>query len=244
MPTTNRDQIFRWIKQIGVRQLAYIVAGLALLIAFSLLAREVPVQTVVEFLRDMGPVPFFIAMALLPVIGFPVTPFYLLAGATFGIWMSLAGTALSQALNLLVAYWLARRYLRGWIEKLVKGAQYKIPEVQPKNFVNFTILVKITPGPPNFLKSFILGLARIPFGIFFIVSWPTTMGYAMGAIIFGDSLMTGDLSQAILGFGFMIAFLIGIKVAATCYSRRRGLVDPTSGLDPEDLASGEAVDET
>jgi uncharacterized membrane protein YdjX (TVP38/TMEM64 family) len=214
--------------------MAYIILGAAILIVLFSYARELPINEFVESIRDLGLVPFFVAMAILPVVGFPVTPFYLLAGATFGIWLSLVGTALSQALNLVLAYWLARRYLSGLIKKLVKKAHYKIPTVAPKHFVNFTILVKITPGPPNFLKSFILGLARIPFWIFFIVSWPTTMGYAVGVIIFGDSLMDGDVRQAMLGFGFMVVFLIGIKIVASYYSKRRGLREPVAGLEADD----------
>lgn len=229
--------VLRWVKRIGMRELAFIAAGVALLAVFSQLARSVPVMALVEAVRDLGPVPFFVAMGVLPVIGFPVTPFYLLAGATFGVWSSLLGTALAQALNLLLAYWLARRYLKGVIEKLVKGARYRIPEVKPKHYVNFTLLVKITPGPPNFIKSFILGLARIPFGIFFIISWPTTMGYAVGVIIFGDSLVERDIQQAILGFVFMVIFLLGLKLTANFYSKRRGLHDPAGGIDPDGFAS-------
>jgi uncharacterized membrane protein YdjX (TVP38/TMEM64 family) len=226
--------ISSWLKGLGLKQGIYILVGAAILIALFSYARELPVNEFVGAIRDLGMLPFFVAMAILPVIGFPVTPFYLLAGATFGIWISLVGTALSQALNLVLAYWLARRYLSGLIKKLVKKAHYKVPTVPPKHFVNFTILVKITPGPPNFLKSFILGLARIPFWIFFIVSWPTTMGYAVGVIIFGDSLMDGDVSQAILGFSFMIVFLIGVKLAAGYYNKRRGMGGPVAGLDSHD----------
>lgn len=222
---TRRPRIQRLLKQIRLPQLLYIAVGVAVLAVLAFSLRELPVQRVVEAIRDMGPVPFFLALAVLPVIGFPVTPFYFLAGATFGVPVSLLGTGLSQALNLVLAYWLARRYLRGLLEKMVARADYRIPEVQPKNYVNFAILVKVTPGPPNFLKSFILALAHIPFGIFFIVSWPTTMGFAIGVIIFGDSLMDRDVPQAILGFVLMIAFLIAIKVAATYYSKKRGLHD-------------------
>jgi uncharacterized membrane protein YdjX (TVP38/TMEM64 family) len=244
MAKFDRVQIRRILSRIGLRQIVFIVCGVAVLAVLALALRELPVQAVVQAIHAMGPVPFFLAMGVLPIIGFPVTPFYLLAGATFGVGASLIGTALSQALNLVLAYWLARRYLRGVIEKIVERSKYTIPDVQPKNYVNFALLVKITPGPPNFLKSFILGLARIPFGIFFIVSWPTTMGFAVGVIIFGDSLMDRNVGQAILGFILMIAFLIGIKFAATYYSKKRGLEDPTEGLedDPPSLPKGESGD--
>jgi uncharacterized membrane protein YdjX (TVP38/TMEM64 family) len=221
----DRARIIAHLRNISRRQAVLLAVGVVVVGALAYSLRNFPVQSLVQAIRDTGPLPFFLAMAVLPVIGFPVTPFYLLAGATFGVPLSLAGTALSQALNLFLAYWLARRYLRGVIEKLVERANYTIPKVQPRHYVNFSILVKITPGPPNFLKSFILGLARIPFGIFFIVSWPTTMGFAVGVIIFGDSLMDRDWAQAIVGFVLMVGFLVVIKFAASYYSRKRGLHD-------------------
>lgn len=210
------------IGKIGIRRAISVSVAVFLLWGLFVVVRETPVDEVVEAIRDLGLIPFFVAMAVLPVIGFPVTPFYLLAGATFGVGVSLIFTALSQAANLFLAYWLARRYLRGPIEKLVEKMNYKIPQVAPKHYVNLTFWVKLTPGPPHFLKSFILGLARVPFGVFFLISWPTTMGFAVGVIIFGDSLADNDLSQAILGGFLMLAFLIALKLIAIAYNKRRG----------------------
>ncbi len=54
--------------------------------------------------EDAGPLPFFAAMALLPAVGIPMTPFFVMAGATFGVglavfglgaaWLNLAAKAL------------------------------------------------------------------------------------------------------------------------------------------------------
>ncbi len=217
----------------GIRRICYILLGLLALVVLYRLGRKLPVAEVVEAIGDLGAVPFFVGMALLPVVGFPVTPFYLLAGATFGVWGSLAGTAASQAANLAISYWVARRYLRKPVERLVRSANYIIPEVAPRNHVAFTVLVKITPGPPNFLKSFLLGLARIPFKLFLVVSWPITMSYAVGVIIFGDSLVERDWSQAVIGLVLMAAFLVGIRVAAGIYRRQRGEPDPVKSLKKE-----------
>ncbi len=241
MEKPRRQTILRRLPKIRFRQAIAIFAGLLLLWGLFTVARETPVDEVVEAIRDLGLIPFFLAMAVLPVIGFPVTPFYLLAGVTFGVGTSLLFTALSQAVNLFIAYWLSRRFLRGVIEKLIRKTKYKIPEVAPKHYVNFTLLVKITPGPPNFLKSFILGLARIPFGIFFLISWPTTMGFAVGVIIFGDSLADRDASQAILGFVLMIAFLAGIKLIAHIYTKRAGTLDLPQTPPSQETAEDEII---
>lgn len=230
----KRPEIKNWRRHLfGVKRLPYYFGATLVIVVLILVLRDAPVDRIVQAMRDTGPLTFFAAMAVLPVIGFPVTPFYLLAGATFGVWTSLIGTAIAQAINLFLAYWLARRYLRAVVEWLVRRTRYEIPEIKRKNYINFCILVKVTPGPPNFLKSFILGLARIPFGIFFLISWPTTMGFAVGVIIFGDSLMDKNLGQAIVGFLLMGAFLVAIKIVGDRVTKRQELREAENGGDEE-----------
>ncbi len=171
--------------------------------------------------RDLGPIPFFIALTLLPAIGFPTTPFFLLAGAAFGVWVSILGSFIAQGINLAFCYWLSRRYLRGFLEKLIAKTKYSIPQVKKEHFVRVTLLIKITPGPPNFLKTYILGLAGIPFGIFFLISLPTSVGYGIGIIVLGDSLLEGNTGQAIVGVGILVVLMIGIRMLREYLLRRK-----------------------
>jgi uncharacterized membrane protein YdjX (TVP38/TMEM64 family) len=62
--------------------------------------------------------PFFICLTLLPLVGIPTTPLFVLAGATFDLVTALAGCALAIAANLALSYWLARRWLRDWLAYL------------------------------------------------------------------------------------------------------------------------------
>lgn len=228
--------IRRALKKQRVRSFVYICIGLILLFVLyqvAQMARGAPVKEIIGEISELGAIPFFLAMAILPTFGFPVTPFYLLAGATFGIWVSLVGTTLSQALNLVLAYWLSRRYLRGLIEWLMRKTKYRIPEVSSENVLKFAILVRITPGPPNFVKSFILVLARIPFLPFFVVSLPITMGYAIGIIVFGDSLADGEPLQAIGGVVFLVLFMLVIKIIGNAISKRRELREALEEITPE-----------
>ncbi len=177
-----------------------------------------------EFLhrvRDLGPVPFFLALAFLPSVGFPTTPFFLLAGAAFGVWISILGSLLAQGFNLAFSYWLSRRYLRDFLERLIARTRYRIPQVKREHHLKVTLLIKLTPGPPNFLKTYIMGLAGIPFGIFFLVSLPTSVGYGIGIIVVGDSLFDGKTGQAILGAGILVAVGVGVKLLRDTLLRRR-----------------------
>src|SRR5215469_13922438 len=50
------------------------------------------------------PVPFFALMSALPAIGVPMTPLFILAGATFGPAIALLGSLAALALNLILCY--------------------------------------------------------------------------------------------------------------------------------------------
>ncbi|HEX3766232.1 MAG TPA: hypothetical protein VHW23_46385, partial [Kofleriaceae bacterium] len=72
-------------------------------------------RAVMAWIRALHPVPFFIAMALLPAIGLPFTPFVMFAGASFGTLVGLIGSLIALAVNLVVCFWIAR-HLRGPLE--------------------------------------------------------------------------------------------------------------------------------
>lgn len=185
----------------------------------------------VSWIHDRGPIPFFLALAILPALGFPTTPFFLVAGAAFGLGAGIVGSIVSQALNLALCYWLATRYLHGFLERLIARTKYRIPQVRSENRVKVTLLIKITPGPPHFLKSYILGLAGIPFGVFFLISLPVSAGYGIGIIVLGDSLLDRDLSQGMVAVGVLAALIVGIRFTRNFLLRRKKQ-EPSGESDP------------
>lgn len=209
----------------------YWILGFLALAGFVLylLLRDFEVQGFLLTLRDLGPLPFFIALTFLPAVGFPTTPFFLLAGAAFGVQFSIIASGISQAVNLVFAYWLAKRFLRDWIEYGIRKTKYRIPVVKPENYLKVSILIKIAPGPPNFVKSYLLGLAGIPFKIFFLVSWPATMAYAVGLIVLGDSLFDGDTGRALVAAVVLVAVVITMKLIYKHYARKKAMNEEEEG---------------
>ena len=157
-----------------------------------------------------GPLPFFVALAILPSIGFPTTPFYLMAGVTFGTGMGLIGSALSLLINLVLSYWIAHSGLRPLLEKLLAHTRYDLPTIKPGRELLFTLLVKLMPGVPTFAKNYLIVLSGIPFPIYFAISFTVTFAYGAAFIVLGDSLYDHNLAQgswalsvlAVLGLGF------------------------------------------
>ena len=110
----------KWLKRVlGV-------LGLAVLAAVTWWAWDRGVMT--GWKEEAGPVTFFGAMAVLPAIGMPITPFLVLAGATFGVGPGLLGSALALGVNLTLCYAIARSALRPWLESLLRRFEYELPD--------------------------------------------------------------------------------------------------------------------
>ncbi len=153
-------------------------------------------ERAVEFVRASGPLPFFTAMALLPAVGFPLSPFTLAAGPVFGPTMG-AGvvvlcTMLGIAINVALSYWLASRALRPIAEWVVRRLGYRMPEMQSEAAWLAIVFLRVVPVAPFCVQSILLGLARVPFGPYMLISTLVPSAYAAVAIVMGDALMRGD----------------------------------------------------
>jgi len=180
----------------------------------GLLAWKVDVGTQVTrcigVLRGAGPVPFFAAMAVLPVFGFPLSPFTFAAGPVFGPTMGAGPVVLCAILatvvNVALSYWMAARALRPLMERLMTWLGYELPKMPAGTAWEAALLVRIVPGTPFFLQSYLLGLARVPFGIYMVVSSLVPAAYIAGTILAGDALMRKDPGAlAVAGVVFVLA---------------------------------------
>jgi uncharacterized membrane protein YdjX (TVP38/TMEM64 family) len=200
---------WRWPKRVGVLLAA---AGLAWLV-WSLWDHE----AVMAFVERARPLPFFTVMALVPLVGAPITPLFLLAGATFGGLVGLLGSLIALALNLVACYWLAR-LLRPPLERLARRLGYRLPDLKKRqgSTLGFTAAVKLAPGVPAFMKSYGLALARVPFGIYFGVSMAITGAYAASLILLGASLFQHNRNRTLVAAG-----VLGVVVLALWIWRRR-----------------------
>lgn len=166
-----------------------------------------------------GPAAFFGAMAVLPLFGFPISPFSLAAGPLFGASLGtpvvlLCGVT-AIAANLTLSYWLARRALRPLLARLVARLGYRLPAASGEDATGLIVLVRVTPGPPFFVQNYLLGLADVPFGPYLGWSVLVQGAFGTGVMLFGDALAQGRGRTALLALG-----LLGGVVMATKLVRR------------------------
>jgi uncharacterized membrane protein YdjX (TVP38/TMEM64 family) len=177
-----------------------------------------------RWMSDASPVPFFLAMAVLPAIGIPISPFLIVAGATFGVWGGLFGSIVAIAVNLWICYALAHSKLRPRIETLFERFDYKVPDFGAGGRAawRFAAAVKLTPGLPTFAKNYMLAVTAVPFPIYFTVSLVVTTAFALAWIVLGDSLLTHDRNHAVIAAAVIVVL---VAVVAVMWRKRRDVSD-------------------
>jgi uncharacterized membrane protein YdjX (TVP38/TMEM64 family) len=167
--------------------------------------------------ESASPLAFFAAMAVLPALGAPLTPFYVIAGATFGLGPGLLGSALALVLNFSLCYFAARRLMRERLLALLRRFDYELPNfAQHQGALRFTVLVKLTPGIPAFLKNYLLGISGVTFGVFLGVSLLAAGLYAVPLMALGQSLFRHELNRSLI-----IALAVSAALGACAWLWRR-----------------------
>jgi uncharacterized membrane protein YdjX (TVP38/TMEM64 family) len=196
------------------------VGAIGLAVAIKVLGWETVVQEgrriwgmIFSTLTGAGPVVFFSAMAVLPVAGMPMSPFALSAGPLFGERL---GTVTVIALglaaitfNLTLTYWLARRWLRPLLARVVERLGYRLPVVESGDATDLIVLLRVTPGPPFFVQNYLLGLAEVPFGRYLVISCAVQWSFNVAFMLFGDALSQGHGKLAMISLGLFMALVAG-----------------------------------
>jgi uncharacterized membrane protein YdjX (TVP38/TMEM64 family) len=164
-------------------------------------------------LRRAGPVAFFLAMALLPAVGFPMMAFTLAAGPLFGptlgpgwviVWALAAVTV-----NLLLSYWLATRALRPVVRGVLAWFALPLPEIPAGGSWQLALIVRLTPGPPFWAQSYLLGVMRVPLLPYLTVSLLVMAGYIVALVLGGDAITQGNGRLALAAAGLLVVVSAG-----------------------------------
>lgn len=193
----------------GLAIVGVLVGGL-LVWQFQEEIRGIDVQGMVDQIEALGPIPFFAAMAILPLLWAPVSPFLIVAGAAYDLPVALGGCGLALAINMALSWLLAGKLFRPAFERLVHRFGYSVPEITPKTMISMAVLLRITPGLPFPLQNYLLGLAKMPFGWYMAISVPLTLAMASSIIIFSDALLKGNKTVVMLAVALFV--VLGLVV--------------------------------
>lgn len=219
------------------------LAAVALVGLAGLLGSLWELDAVMDWLRHARPVPFFAAMTVLTSLGVPPTPFFVVAGASFGVGVGLAGSLVATAVSLVANYVVALGGLRPRVEVLLRRFGQSLPAVGEAGgrALRFTVLVKLAPGPV-LLKNYLLAVAGVPFAPYFAVSMVVSGAYAVALVVLGESVPDHHLGRAVPA-----AVLLALVAAAGLWWRRARRARPARDVQaaealPPENELGEALD--
>lgn len=201
------------------------LAAAAALVAAVLVLRGLDYRVLEErglgIIRGAGPWTFFAATAVLPAVGAPLSVFTLTAGELFAPLLTMTGAiaalVLAIGVNLALTYWLARYALRPLLSRVLEHYGYRVPRLAGSNALSVALALRLTPGPPFFVQSYILGLAEVPFRLYMVVSWICILPWAIGAAVMGKGVFNGNFRMVIYGVGVIVAAVVIVRMVRKRY---------------------------
>jgi uncharacterized membrane protein YdjX (TVP38/TMEM64 family) len=166
------------------------------------------VESTLAWLRAGGPLVFFTAMAVLPAVGFPLLPFTVAAGPAFspslGVGNVIACAVLAVMANVALSYGVAVR----WLAPLADRLGWKLPRPSGRLTFPLLLLLRIAPGLPFWMQSYLLGLIRAPFVPYMAVSTLVPAVDVAGTILGSTAVLQGRRDMAWFSLGGIV--LVGM----------------------------------
>lgn len=151
---------------------------------------------------------FPIAILILPIVGLPVSPVYLVAGGRpENIWLVILLCFLGVVLNMALGYFIAK-WFAGFIRPKIEARGIKVPEVPRDEQCDIIFLVRMIPGNPLTVQNYLLGLANVEFKRYMLVSMPVQFFQVAGYIYFSDGIINGDAANFFLGVSLLCVIAI------------------------------------
>lgn len=211
---------------IAFRILAFV---LLLTAGFGVLAAaDFNLSRALETVQATDPLTFVLLMSLLPLLGFPIAAFYLYAGSIFPWWIAWLCCSLALAVNMALAYPIAKYLLRGPISEILARYRRAIPDFSTPNQFRLTFLVRAVPGIPYFMQNYFLPLLGIRFLHYWIISWVVQTVIAAGMTAVPDLVeKTGWVTA-----GIVLALFIVLGILHRIYIPRRTATGPGDPRKP------------
>lgn len=153
----------------------------------------------------------FASIAVLPAFIIPVAPLLTLAGVwgkTHGVGAALVYTSLAVVVNLTWTYWLASGPGHGFIKKILGRTKYGIPTPDRESELEWALILRLVPGVPFIFTNYALGLIRMPFGRYFLVSTPILIVTAGGYVLTVAGMLGKQWGAFFLGLSIILVMLV------------------------------------
>ncbi|MFT3867574.1 MAG: hypothetical protein QM715_03645 [Nibricoccus sp.] len=182
---------FPWFTRLKIllpRWWLWLLVLVAISVGSIVLLRLYPVdwRAVREWLVSFDGVTMIALMALLPIGGFSIGIVYLVAGARFGPFWAGVIIAGITAVHLLASHAISRSVLRAPLQRLFERRGHKLPVPKRDTHRSIAAIAALAPGPPYFVRNYLLGLSGIPLRVYFWICLPIYVARSYVTILLGD----------------------------------------------------------
>lgn len=176
---------------------------------------------ILEVSGSANPFYIIVAIALLPLFGFPVSPLMVAAGHRLGYLGGFMLVFIGLSLNFSIAYLISKKLLRVWILSFIERRGLSVPKVSCDNMYSVTIIVRSTPGIPLFIQNYILGVAGIHFKKYLIVSLIVHSVYGFAFVVVGDALTGSRIWQILIGCGLLVSVVFILYIIRRNFEKQK-----------------------
>lgn len=162
------------------------------------------------------PVLVYLSILLVGGLPLPLSPFLLLAGVLFtnryGLFVALMLCYSAMFLNMVWTYFLSAYPMRSVFERILLKFADKFPEIPEAHKSKVAMIIRITPGIPFFLQNYFLGVSRVPFVKYLLISVSIQLFYTTGFVVGGGAIFEGKAGLAIAAFSIFVILGIVLNV--------------------------------
>lgn len=173
-------------RRAGSRRKFLLAVLLLVTVGAALQVFEFEWRRVADFLTRVDPGWALLAMATLPIGGFPISPVYVGAGALFGPWLGGLVVMAVTIVHVLATHLLARTVLRRPFARWRAKWNRRLPVVPPGERATLVAMIVIMPGLPYLARNSLLAFSEVPPRVLLGVAVPLYTLRSYVSIFLGD----------------------------------------------------------
>src|SRR5688572_3759995 len=165
--------------------IAAVVVGI---VALGLIWRytDLTLTDLVQWIDAQSALVMIPLMAILPIVGFPISVVYLVAGARFGpAWGGVVVAGIT-AVHLLGTYLIARSFLREPLRRFIERRHAHLPHIPEDEQAAVCVIAALIPGLPYVVRNYLLALAGVKLRYYLWVCLPIYVARSYVTILLGD----------------------------------------------------------
>ncbi len=145
-------------------------------------------ESLIDYGEGIHALWFISGFLLLPLAGFPISVFLVVAGIRFGLIGGMALASVGMIFHSYAAFFIAHSSFRNPVRQFLEKRGYAIPPVKAQHRVWFTALFAALHGPPYIAKLYLLALTDIPRRTYVWIGGPVYIAFGLLPVAAGTAV--------------------------------------------------------